>query len=41
MEDLYKRIDSLNDREQGYILKYYCSDGFDNRSKIRNLRIIE
>ena len=38
MEDLYKRIDSLNDREQGYILKYYCSDGFDNRSKIRNLR---
>ena len=40
MEDIYKEIDSLNEREQGLVLKFY-ENGIDNRSKIRNLKYNE
>lgn len=40
MDDIYKEIDSLDEREQGLVLKFY-ENGSDNRSKIRNLKYNE
>ena len=38
MEDVYKEIDSMDDTEQGIVIKTYNSDSdYDLRSKVRNI----
>ena len=40
MDNLYKELDTLNETDQGYVLKSY-ENGLDNRSKIRNMKYNE
>jgi hypothetical protein len=40
MDNLYKELDSLNETDQGYVLKFY-ENGSNNRSKIRNMKYNE